>query len=335
MIAEVDAHGLKTGLFKWNTWRPRLTPSILFYTGTADQLDPGAKLILSAYEVFESVPDDQTLKRIQVLLTWPSRPRPELLSKLSGLKMIQTLSAGVDALNFELIPKGVKVFSNAGAYTDTAAEHVWGLALGMAKGLHAGRLRLTPRHLRSGIILVVGCGAIGSEVARLARSSLGMSTIGVSRSFKKPELFDERYPISELGEVIGRADLVINALPLTRATKGTFNYSILSRSKQDVVIANIGRGETVDEESLTRFLKERPGSRYATDVFWKRDGREVFDTKLWELPNFGGTVHTASAQDPAALAHAQEEAAKNVRLFLETGAALNQVDVEEYLEQGT
>jgi phosphoglycerate dehydrogenase-like enzyme len=310
-----------------------LRAAVFFLTSASERLDPRARDVLSECDVYEQAADDGALGRCQVLMTWPRRARKELLTEMTSLRMIQALSAGVDGLDFASVPPGVEVFSNAGAYTDSAAEHAWGLALGVAKGVHAGRRRLPPRHLRSKTLLVVGCGAIGSEVARLARSSLGMSTIGVSRSFRHPELFEEKHSIDALGEVIGRADLIVDALPLTRLTRSVFNLGLLMKAKPTVILVNIGRGETVDEDSLKTWLRERPESRYATDVFWKREGREVFDSDVWEFENFGGTMHTASAQDREAIAHAQVVAAENVVRFLKTGSARNRVDVAEYLPE--
>ncbi len=185
--------------------------------------------------------------------------------------------------------------------------------------------------LRSKTLLVLGCGAIGAEVARLARESLGMATIGVSRSFRSRELFDERHPAADLGAVVGRADLIVDCLPLTVATRSLIDSGILSKAKEDAILVNVGRGETVDEGSLMKWLRERPESRYATDVFWKREGKEVFDSPVWDLPNFGGTIHTAAAQDPEALRRAHLMAAENVKRFLETGAASNEVDMKDYL----
>jgi D-3-phosphoglycerate dehydrogenase len=308
-----------------------LRAGILYFTRDDDRMAPEAREVLSAYDVYEQGADDVSLAACRALMTWPSRPKGELFAKMKGLKMIQSLAAGVDALDFASVPAGVEVFSNVGAYTESAAEHAWGLALGVAKGVHAGRKRLPPRHLRSKTLLVVGCGAIGSEVARLARSSLGMATIGVSRSFRHPELFDERRPVGDLAEVVGRADLLVNALPLTRSTRSVFDHQLLSRTKPTVVVVNIGRGETMEEGAVMKWLKERPESRYATDVFWKPGGKEDFDSPVWDLPNFGGTMHTASAQDPEAIVRAQVAAAENVKLFLETGSAMNRVNIEEYL----
>lgn len=244
--------------------------------------------------------------------------------------MVQTLSAGADGLDFASIPRGAQVFSNAGAFTDSVGEHAWGLLLGTAKGMHLRNQRAAPRTLRDKTLLVVGCGAIGSEVARLSKS-LGMKTVGVSRSFKSPELFEERHPLSSLPEVIGSADATVVTLPLTNRTRGTFGYELLSKSKDAAIVVNIGRGETFDEDGTLRWLRERPESRFATDVFWKKGEKEDFSTPGWELMNFAGTLHNSGLPLGEDLTKAKVAAARNVKLFFETGDAMNLVDVSEYL----
>ncbi len=294
-----------------------------------ESLPAEAKEILSGFEVFESSADDEALARCQALICWPSRAKRELLSKMKGLKMVQTMSAGVDALDFGSLQSDVQVFSNAGAYTENVAEHAWGMLLGAAKGIHVRNLRSTPRKLREKTILVLGCGSIGSEVARLAKS-LDMKTVGVSRSFKSPELFDERYGIEALPDVIGSADAIICSLPLTRSTRGLLDYPMLMKAKGTVVFSNVGRGEVISEEGLLKWLKERPESRYATDVFWIKDGKEYFATDAWELPNFAGSLHNSGLPFGEDLSGAKVAAARNVRRYFEAGSALNRVDRTEY-----
>ena len=295
-----------------------------------DSLPAEAREILSGFEVHEKDADDRVLAECKALICWPYRAKPELLQKMKGLTMVQTMSAGVDALDFRSLPPGVQVFSNAGAFTGAVAEHAWGLLLGVAKGVHLRNQKVPPRALRGRTLLVVGAGSIGSEVARLSKS-LEMKTIGVSRSFRAPGSFDEKRPLPELAKVIGEADAVVIALPLTKATRGIFSYDILSRAKEATIVANVGRGETVDEEGLIRWLKERPESRYATDVFWKPDGKEVFTTRAWELPNFAGTLHNSGTPIGEDLLGPKVAAATNVKRFFDTGDAANRVDISEYL----
>jgi phosphoglycerate dehydrogenase-like enzyme len=302
-------------------------PTRIFVTAT---LSDQAKKILDGFEIFENSAEDSILAQCQVLMAWPTRVRRELLEKMPDLKMVQALSAGVDGLDFAYLPPGTQVYSNAGAYTESVAEHAWGLLLGASKGLAARQQKVIPRKLSGKTLLVVGCGSIGSEIARLSKS-VGMKTIGVSRSFKVPELFDERYPLGELWNVFGAADEIAVALPLTRQTIGLIDHDMLMHSKENVTIVNVGRGDTVSEQGLITWLRERPESCYTTDVFWTRNGKETFDTEAWSLPNFSGTLHTSGVPLGENLDHPLLEAAKNVRSFLKTGEASNKVNPAEYV----
>ena len=294
------------------------------------ELPSEASEILSEYEVVRSDSASERIADSEVLLAWPSRVTMDLLSRMKSLKMIQSLSAGVDALPLEAIPDGVSVHSNAGAYTSSVAEHAWGLLLGLAKGLQVRNRRTVPRTLRRKTLLVLGAGGIGCEVASLSRS-LDMKAIAVSRSFRRPELFVERHPPGALDDVIGAADAVVIALPLTRETRGAVGYGTLMKCGPNVLVVNVGRGETVVEADLLRWLKERPESRFATDVFWKKGGKETFDTPAWELPNFGGTLHISGVPLGDSLLAPFRLGAENVKRFLETGAAANKVDMRDYL----
>jgi D-3-phosphoglycerate dehydrogenase len=294
-----------------------------------DKLAEEAKTILSNYDIYELEASDEILAKCSVLIAWPTKTKGLVLSKMKSLRLVQSLSAGVDALDFSLIPLDVVVCSNAGAYTDSVAEHAWGLLLGLAKGLHARKQRIVPRMLKGRTLLVVGCGAIGSEVARLSRS-LEMKTVGVSRSFRHPEYFDERHGLEGLESAIGLADAVVITLPLTAETRGAIGYKVLSKANDHVCIVNVGRGGVVKKDGLLSWLRERPESRYATDVFWKKDGGESFETVAWDLPNFGGTLHIAGVPLGDRLVSPMVEAARNVKRYLETGEANNRVDRSEY-----
>jgi D-3-phosphoglycerate dehydrogenase len=138
-------------------------------------------------------------------------------------------------------------------------------------------------------------------------------------------------PLSELPEAISRADAVVITLPLTKKTRGVMDYAVLSKAKDAVIIVNVGRGETVPEQDLVRWLKERPESRFATDVYWFKEGKEAFATQAWELPNFAGTLHVSGLPLGEDLMGAKVAAARNVRRYFESGDAINHVDIAEYL----
>lgn len=294
-----------------------------------DDLPPTALEALGGFEVLQSKADDGFLRRCQGLICWPHRVERGLLEKMPNLRMVQSMSAGVDRLDFGALPSGARVYSNAGAYTEAVAEHAWGILLGVAKGVHLRNTSVKPRKLRGKTLLVLGAGSIGSEVARMSKP-LGMRVVGVSRSFADPGAFDEMLPLSSLPDKVGEADAVVMALPLTKSTRGLVDHALLARCKDSVVIANVGRGECVSEGGLVRWLKERPDSRYVTDVFWTEGGKEKFTTGAWDLPNFAGTLHISSLPLGEDLAGAKVTAAENVKRFFATGEARNLVDPSEY-----
>jgi len=300
---------------------------------STEVLDDASRILLEPFGLREGEADGETLASAEVLISFPYKVTPSLLASMRSLRAVQTISAGVDNIAYSALPPGAVVFSNAGAFTEQVAEHAWGLAFGAAKGLGARDQRVPPYILRGKTLLVLGCGAIGSSIAEKGKRWLSMRTVGISRSFRTPEVFDEKHPISTLGSVIESADLIMDALPLTRETRGILNYDLLQGAKRSVVIVNVGRGDTVDLDSITRLLSERPETRFGTDVYWRgADGRENFNVPLWGLPNFVGTIHAAGGtlSDPTALKDAKTKAAENVRLFLTTGSAKNRVNVEEY-----
>ncbi|BDC00109.1 2-hydroxyacid dehydrogenase [Saccharolobus caldissimus] len=275
---------------------------------------------------------DEDFKNAEILLTWPSRVNKELISKMPKLKVIQTFSAGVDDLDFSVIPPHVKVFSNAGAYSLSVAEHTWALILALAKGVGT-RKRTIVYEITNKVLLILGAGGIGSEVARIGKTAFRNYVIGISRSFKKPEWFDEKHSIAMLREKIGEADIIVDTLPLNKETRGILNYDLLKNVKQRAIIVNVGRGETVDEEGIYRLLKERPDVRFGTDVFWRKNGREDFyNTKLWELENFIGTLHTAGAYgNDEVMKRAMFIACLNVKKYIDKGIADNEVRREDYV----
>jgi len=273
---------------------------------------------------------DQDIENAEVIMLWPSQAK-EILPKAKKAKIIQTFSAGVDDFPFELLRKDQELYSNAGAYSTSVAEHAFGLILALAKGVGLKK-KVETYVLNGSTLLVLGAGGIGSEVARIGKQGFNMYVIGVSRSFKS-SYFDEKYSLKDLPNVIGRADVIVDTLPLNKETRGVLNYSVLSKVKDKCIIVNVGRAETIVEEDIYRFLKEKPGVRFGTDVFWRVNGKENFSaTKLWELENFTGTPHIAGASaNPSVLKNALIQACRNVYKIVQEGKGENRVRIEDYV----
>jgi D-3-phosphoglycerate dehydrogenase / 2-oxoglutarate reductase len=88
----------------------------------------------------------------------------------------------------------------------------------------------------------------------------------------------------------------------------------------------------INEEDMIDTLEENPEVRFGTDVFWRKDGKENFDSKLWSFSNFMGTWHTAGAGASLEVKDlAAEIAVKNLRSYLLTGEAQNEVNRQDYI----
>src|SRR3989449_6613498 len=158
---------------------------------TTDVVDPGSIRALSKYaRVFSSTALDeaslsQLLPSIDILLVffWPSFLTPENLSRMSNLRLIQSVLAGVNHIPFAQLDKKVVVCSNAGAYSDEVAEYAWSLLLSAAKRIvdfhnavkgEQWSLRRTLGGKEVTImgektLGILGYGGIGSAVARIGR----------------------------------------------------------------------------------------------------------------------------------------------------------------------
>jgi len=320
---------------------------------TTDVVDPASVRVLSKYaRVFSSTALDeaslsQLLPSIDILLVffWPSFLTPENLSRMSNLRLIQSILAGVNHIPFAQLDKKVVVCSNASAYSDEVAEYAWSLLLTAAKRIvdfhNAVKTdRWTLRRTLGGkevtileqkTLGILGYGGIGSAVARMGKG-FGVNIHAFSRKPIREKGVRSFQGNKGLSRVLAESDAVIISLPLTKFTNKIIDADKLATMKKDAIIVNIARGELVDETALYDHLKTNPDFRYATDVWWYREGKESLKTvsPFFELSNFIGTPHVSG---PSGLATGKPAkfAVANVMRFLRGLRPKNIVDQAEYL----
>ncbi len=288
--------------------------------------------------------------RVEVILL--ASPRSGLVSKdnlllFKNLRMIQTLSAGVDYLDFEAIPKAVVVCGNVGAYADQIAEHVFAMILCFSKNLILQHQNLSKgiftrkpdsRFLKGKTIGILGAGGIGRAVAKIAKA-FGMRTIGINRSGKLAPHFDSMFRMRSLNRVLRVSDFVVIALPLTKKTRNLIDRKRLALMKKDCILVNIARGPIIVEEDLYNHLKANPDFKCALDVWWKypedrwnKKAKVKFSQHypFFDLPNFLGTPHS-SGDVPEGEEIAALQAARNIVNFVKGRPVKGCADRSEYL----
>jgi phosphoglycerate dehydrogenase-like enzyme len=223
----------------------------------------------------------------------------DVLPRAPRLRWIQSISAGVeDFVSPALAAHGVVLTSAAGVYDAGLAESVLGFLLAFSSRVLEDA-RLEPgawpadgtRLLRGTTVLVVGAGSIGTEVGRLLRAA-GLHVRGVARTPRPPDgTFDGIVGSEELHAELGRADHVVNVLPITDATRGVFDADAFAAMRRHAVFVNIGRGATVDEPALIEALSHGRIAGAALDVFEVEPLPDA--SPLWRMPNVLVSPHRA------------------------------------------
>lgn len=275
---------------------------------------------------------------------------PTDLSAWPRLSWLQYSGAGVDALA-EAAPwsKGLVVTTASGGNAVAIGEYVLGWLLHLSQQIGQlldnqrlrawadTRMALGGYGLRGRTLTIVGYGSVGREVARLAHA-FGVRILAVKArpddrrdpGYRWPGTGDpdgsipERIvAVEQLGEVVGQADYVLVAAPLTPATRGVLGRSILAALRPDAWLINVGRGDIFDERDLIEALQAHRFGGAILDVAW----REPLESSnpLWTMPNVVVTPHVAglSATTWDALA---DLFAENLARYVAGEPLLNLVD---------
>jgi phosphoglycerate dehydrogenase-like enzyme len=237
--------------------------------------------------------------------------RAEQLTHAKKLKWIHSTAAGVAQLMYpELSDSGIVVTNPSGVFSPPMAEHTMGLLLALARNFpdstrhqdrsHWGQQDIwdKPQHLTelSGqVLLIVGFGSIGRELAKRARA-FDMRVWGVTRSGEGDTTNAEKIlPVSQLEEALAQADYVVIAAPETSETRHLIGAPQIARMKPGARLINVGRGSLLDESALIHALEKGVLSGAALDV----TGVEPLppESPLWRAPNLFITPHTSAVSD--------------------------------------
>ena len=275
---------------------------------------------------------------------------PTDLAGWPRLRWLQYSGAGVDALT-DVAPwnRGLVVTTASGGNAVAIGEYVLGWLLHLSQQIgelldnHRARswadtrLGLAGHGLRGRSLTLVGYGSVGREVARLAQT-FGVRILAVKArpddrvdaGFRWPGTGDPEGLIPErivgvyqLGELVGQADYVLVAAPLTPASRGTLGRNVIAAMRPDAWLINVGRGDIFDEHDLIKALREQRFAGAVLDVAW-REPLEA-SSPLWTMPNVIVTPHVAglSATTWDALT---ELFVQNLRRYVAGEPLLNPVD---------
>lgn len=270
---------------------------------------------LGEYVGYDRTSKEQVLehcKGAEVVICNKTLLRDETLRALPDLRFIAIAATGMNNVDLDTAAElGIGVKNVTGYSTHSVAEATMTFALSLFKNtayfdnyfksgayaatediFHFGR---PVRQLRGSKWGVIGMGAIGREVARLA-TAFGCEVAYTSTS---GAVRNEDYPQMPLEELLAWADVVSIHCPLTPATKGLIGEKELKSMKPTSIIINVARGGIIDEAALAKALDEKVIAGAGLDVFSREP---LHESPLYDLADNYSLVaapHTAWAADVA------------------------------------
>jgi phosphoglycerate dehydrogenase-like enzyme len=250
-----------------------------------------------------------------------------LYDSLPAGGVIARFGVGHDGVDKSLASaRGLLCTNTPGALDDSVAEHAVNLMLAAARHtvtvaaeLRAGRwLPQLGGELQGKTLAVIGCGAIGRRVARIASRGLGMKVIGCEvADVNVAELqrdFGFSSVVSGFDDAVREADLVSLHIPSLPETRHFLNAARLALLPARCWVVNTARGALVDEVALFDALAAGRLGGAALDVFEREPYEPAAAGKdLRTLPNVVLTPHVGSSTREACERMAQR-ALQNIRL---------------------
>ena len=257
----------------------------------------------------------------------------KIIEKSKRLKVIARAGVGVDNVDVKTATsKGVIVMNSPQSTSRTTAEHAISLIFSLARKIPFAHLSTINKkwekelfkgiELKSKTVGLIGCGNIGSEVAKIARSlQMNVMVYDPYLSLERIESLDAEK--SSLDEVLKFSDFVSLHLPIMNSTKNIIDSKKIKLMKKTSYLINAARGGLINEDDLYIALSKKNIAGAALDVF---ENEPLINSRLHSLDNIILTPHlgasTAEAQDAASI-----QISNQISEFLKNGSIINSVNM--------
>ncbi len=234
-----------------------------------------------------------------------------------GIPVFNTPGANANAVK-ELVVAALFLAARNIVPAASFAHRLDGDAASMDKAVEAGKKNFVGFELPGRTLGVIGLGAIGVEVANAA-TALGMRVLGydpgitVEHAWKLSSFVEH---VTNLDQLLKRADIVTVHVPLVDATRGLLGAEQLGKLRRSAVVVNFARGPIVDEAAIVEALERDELRAYICDfpspALNKRD-------RVVTLPHLGASTNEAEE-------NCARMAADQLRDFLREGTIVNSVN---------
>jgi D-3-phosphoglycerate dehydrogenase len=215
------------------------------------------------------------------------------------LRVVVKYGSGTDNIDLGAAEAlGVSVSATPAANARSVAELTIALLLALARHVVAhdrsvrggSWRRLTGIELAGKRLGLVGYGAVGREVARLA-TAIGMTVVA-----HDPMVQEAEVELVDLTTLLQSADAVSLHVPLDQSTRGLIGAQAIGRMRPGALLVNTARGGIVDEEALAEALRSGRLAGAALDAFAEEPPK---GSPLLELENVVLSPHAGAGTSEA------------------------------------
>lgn len=293
---------------------------------------------LTVYETTAPEEVETRINEAEIILTNKVVLNESNLKNAANVKMIGLLATGFN--NVDIVyakERGIPVCNVAGYSTKSVAQHTFSMLFYLVSHMaQYDRYVKSKDYVQSEIFTnlewpfwelngktfgIIGLGAIGKEVAKIAEA-FGAKVVYYSTSGKNN---NPDYTQVDFETLLTTSDVVAIHAPFNEKTNELINYEALKMMKETAILINVGRGKIVVEADLARALNEGQIAGAALDVLEKEPIDAANPLYSVEDPSkLLITPHIAWASVEARKTLV-EEVAKNITSYM-AGAPRNQVN---------
>lgn len=241
-----------------------------------------------------------------LVVSAPDRLDRAVVNQLpSSVRVIATYSVGTDHIDIDAVrSRGIALYSTPDVLTESCADTAILLMLGAARRVVESMDLIrdgtwtgwSPRQLlgqdfwgrRLGIL---GMGRIGRAVAARARG-FGMRVHYHNRHQLEPGLEAGAVFHEHLNDLLEASDFLCVACPSGPGTRGLLDAAAIARLPHGAIVANIARGDIIDDAALVRALETGAVAAAGLDVF---AGEPDIHPAYRTMPNVFGLPHIGSS----------------------------------------
>jgi phosphoglycerate dehydrogenase-like enzyme len=229
-------------------------------------------------------------------------PTPTL-DDVERLTVIARHGVGLDYLDVAACTeRGIAVTITPDGVTRPMASAAVTLVLALAHRLSDRDRALHEGDWGAGRFLPRGTGLSGRTLGMIGYGRIGRDVVRLLEPWGMRVLVTQRTPVAEdgvtyapLDDLLGGADVVVVACPLTDETRGLLDRRRLGLMKPTAFLVNVARGAIVDQDALVDALREDRLAGAGVDVVHPEP--LPADDRLLSAPNVIGEPHSLGYTD--------------------------------------